>query len=87
MAFDDPVALGRAVSAHPALPACFVKRVSEYAVRRSLTPDDTEWVTDLTTSFAGSAYRFRDLLRAVATSDAFYNPVSNRNNTSGEVQP
>ena len=85
--FNGPVGLGHAVRTHPALPACFVNRLSEYAVRRSLTPGDTGWVTDLTTRFAGGAYRLRDLLRAIATSDAFYKPVFNGNNTSGEVQP
>jgi len=29
----------------------------------------------------------RDLMRTIATSDAFYKPVFNGNNTSGEVQP
>ena len=87
VAFDNPVALGRAVSTHPALPACFVNRISEYAVRRSLTPDDTGWVTDLTTTFAGSEYRLRDLLRAVATSDTFYKPAIYEFNTGREVQP
>ena len=86
VAFDNPVALGRAVSAHPALPACFVNRLSEYAVRRSLTAADTAWVTDLTTGFAGSEYRLRDLLRAIATSDAFYRPILNEHDTVGEVQ-
>ena len=85
--FNGPVALGQAVRTHPALPACFVNRLSEYAVRRSLTPEDTGWVTDLTSSFAGSEYRLRDLMRTIATSDAFYRPVSNGNNTGGEVQP
>ncbi len=85
--FNGPVGLGHAVRTHPALPACFVNRLSEYAVRRSLTPGDTGWVTDLTTKFADSAYRLRDLMRTIATSDAFYTPVSNGNNSSGEVQP
>ena len=85
--FNDPAGLGQAVRTHPALPACFVNRLSEYAVRRSLTQEDVGWVTDLTTKFADSAYRLRDLMRTIATSDAFYTPVFNGNNTSGEVQP
>ena len=85
--FNDPAGLGHAVRTHPALPACFVNRLSEYAVRRSLTQEDMGWVTDLTTKFAGGAYRLRDLMRTIATSDAFYKPVFNGNNTSGEVQP
>ena len=83
--FDDPASLGQAVSMHPALPTCLVRRVSEYAMRRSLIEEDKGWVEDLTNKFARSRYRFRDLLRAVATSDAFYNPSLSSYNLGGEV--
>ena len=85
--FNDPVGLGHAVGAHPALPACFVNRLSEYAVRRSLTQGDTGWVADLTTTFADGEYRLRALLHAIATSDGFYKPVVAGHNTGGEIQP
>jgi hypothetical protein len=85
--FDDPVGLGHAVGAHPALPVCFVNRLSEYAVRRSLTQGDTGWVADLTTTFADGEYRLRDLLHAIATSDGFYKAVVDGHNTGGEIQP
>ena len=84
--FDDPMALGRAVGTHPALPGCLVNRLSEYAVRRSLTSEDMGWVTDLTGTFTASEYRLRELLRAIATSDAFYKPVFNNEDGEG-VQP
>ena len=84
--FDDPVALGRAISEHQALPACFVNRLSEYAMRRSLTAGDMGWVSDLTTMFAGSEYRLRTLLRAIATSDTFYKTSFTSHNTGGEVR-
>ena len=87
IAFDDPVALGHAVSEHPALPACLVNRLSEYAMRRSLTDGETAWVDDLTATFAAQEYRLRDLLRVIATSDALHTPAVNSHNTVGEVQP
>jgi hypothetical protein len=84
--FNDPVALGQAVREHPALPACLVSRLSEYAVRRSLVPGDNGWVEDLTTRFADSGYRLRALMRTVATSDTFYAPSSNSDNSVEEIQ-
>lgn len=72
--FDDAIALGEAVRNHPELPGCFVNRVAEYALRRSLTDGDAPWVETLTTTFADRGYRLRSLLRAVATSDAFFAP-------------
>ena len=85
--FDDPVALGQVVSEHPDLPACLVNRLSEYAMRRSLTDGETAWVDDLTATFAAHEYRLRDLLRVIATSDALHTPAVNSHNTVGEVQP
>ena len=76
MPFRDPVALGKAVRNHPALPGCFVSRVAEYARRRALTDRDAPWVDGLTAAFAVHDYRVRDLFREVATSDAFYAPAS-----------
>lgn len=84
--FDDPVTLGQAVREHPALPACLVNRLSEYAKRRSLLQEDAEWVDDLITRFTDREYRLRPLLRAIAISDDFYEPFLSNNNVSAEVQ-
>jgi uncharacterized protein DUF1592/uncharacterized protein DUF1588/uncharacterized protein DUF1585/uncharacterized protein DUF1595/uncharacterized protein DUF1587 len=73
--FDDPVSLGRAVRDNPAVPACLVKRASEYALRRPLSEGESGWVKDLTSRFTSDGYRLRSLLRAIATSDTFF-PVS-----------
>lgn len=74
--FSDPVSLGVAVRNHPALPSCLVNRVAEYAMRRPLAERDAAWVAELATAFDDHGYRLRHLLRAVATSDAFYAPPS-----------
>ena len=73
--FDDPVSLGRAVRDNSAVPACLVKRASEYALRRPLNEGEAGWVKDLTSRFTSDGYRLRSLLRAIATSDTFF-PVS-----------
>ena len=84
--FDDPVTLGQAVKEHPALPTCFVKRISEYAMRRSLIQEDDDWVEFLAARFADSAYRLRALLKVIATSDDFYKPFLSSHNAIAEVQ-
>ena len=70
--FSGPVALGEALSGHPALPGCLASRVSEYAVRRPLTPGDEDWVEEMTSQFTGEEYRVPALFRAVATSPTFF---------------
>ena len=82
---SGPVALGEAVSRNPALPRCFARRVSEYAMRRSLTPDDQEWVREMTSRFAEGEYRVPALFGAVATSPAFFKTQPNGARTGGEV--
>jgi hypothetical protein len=71
--FDNVVGLGRAVHDNPATPACVVNRVYEFAVGHKPNRAESEWLkTDLQKSFADAGYQFPGLLRAVATSDAFY---------------
>ena len=72
--FSGPVALGEAVSRNPALPRCFARRVSEYAMRRSLGRADQDWVREMTSRFAEDGYRVPALFGAVATSPYFFQP-------------
>ena len=69
---SGPVALGEAVSRHPAVPRCMARRVSEYALRRPLTNDDLGWVREMSSRFADEGYRVPALFGAVARSDAFF---------------
>jgi hypothetical protein len=70
--FDDVVGLGRAVHDNPATPACAVNRVYEFAVGHKPNRAEAEWMkADLQKQFTDSGYKFPDLLRAIATSDAF----------------
>lgn len=70
---SGPVALGEAVSRHPAVPRCMARRVSEYALRRPLTNDDLGWASEMSSRFADEGYRVPALFGAVARSDAFFN--------------
>ena len=72
--FSGPVALGEAVSQNPALPRCFARRVSEYAMRRSLGPDDQDWVREMTSRFVEDGYRVPAFFGAVAMSPKFFQP-------------
>src|SRR5262249_12217938 len=69
--FNDPVGVGQTVRNSPAVPACLVKRASEYALRRPLTDGEASWAKELTSRFATDGYQLRYLLREIATSDAF----------------
>lgn len=52
-------------------PACVVQRVVEYGVGRKIATAEEAWLENLTTAFAKDGYRFRALLRQVATSSSF----------------
>ena len=81
---SGPVALGAAVSRHPALPRCLARRVAEYALRRSLTPRDLPWAAEMASRFAEEGYRLPALLGAVATSPAFLAAQPANGNGTGE---
>lgn len=70
--FADAKGLGAALHDDPALTACLVKRLYEYGVGRVPTSDDKPVLTEFQERFAGAGYRFVPLLRAIATSAAFY---------------
>ena len=72
MTFADAAGLGKAVHDDPAVPACVVTRTVSYGLGRALTKSDAEWTKVLQGDFAASGYRFPDLMRRIALSDAFY---------------
>ena len=74
--FGDPVSLGQTVRNNPAVPACLVKRASEFALRRPLSEGESGWARDLTSRFVTDGYRLRSLLRRIATSDTFFRVTS-----------
>jgi hypothetical protein len=73
VAFKDAIGLGQAVHDHPATPACLVQRLYGYAVGRSPSKSETEWLrSGLQKDFAADGYRLAPLLRRIATSEAFF---------------
>ncbi len=70
--FSDPSGLGRAVHDDPAAATCLVNRLSAYALGRVPANAKQPWVALLQKSFATNGYRVPELMRTIATSDAFY---------------
>lgn len=71
VAFNDAAGLGQALHNHPSLPTCLTKRLFAYATGGLLEPADGTALEMLDQAFAGSGYRFKSLMQAVAMSDAF----------------
>ena len=71
-AFNDADGLARALHDHPALPSCLVKRVYSYATGGPVVlAEDRKVLEYFTQRFAAARYRFPDLLREIALSNAF----------------
>jgi len=71
-AFNDADGLARALHDHPALPSCLVKRVYSYATGGPVAlTEDRKLLDYFTQRFAAAGYRFPDLLREIALSNAF----------------
>ena len=70
--FEDGAGLGEALWQNPATTACLVNRLTEYALGRPVGAGDRAFMAYLEERFADGGYRFPDLLRRIATSDAFY---------------
>jgi len=71
-AFADAAGLGKALHDDPATVSCLVNNTYRYASGRDVAAGEQDWMSWLQQRFAGQGYRFPDLLRDIATSDAFY---------------
>lgn len=72
MPFNDAKGLGQALREDPAATSCVVNRAYSYAAARPIDRGEREWVAYLEKSFAEDDYRFKDLIRKIAVSDALY---------------
>jgi hypothetical protein len=70
--FQGAAELGKVVHDNPATTSCLVNRLYGYAVGRPPVAGEKDWMTYLQAGFAEDGYRIPDLLRRIATSDAFY---------------
>lgn len=69
--YNNAIELSKILHESPTAPNCVAQRVLEYGVGRTLSPGEETLLASLGTSFAQNGYRFRALLRQVATSPAF----------------
>jgi hypothetical protein len=70
--FTDSASLGRAIHDNPAATACLVNSLYRYAAGRDFDPSERDWQRWLGEQFAANGYRLPDLMKTIATSDAFY---------------
>ena len=73
--FVDASSLGQALYKNPAATECVANRLFAYASGRSPQPAEREWLSYLHEEFAGTGYKFPDLLRSIVLSDGFYRVV------------
>jgi hypothetical protein len=69
--YNNGIELSKLLRNSPTAPNCVVQRVVEYGVGRKLSPGEEAWLEPLGQKFAQNGYRFRALLRQVATSPSF----------------
>jgi len=69
--FADAADLGATLSRDPQLGPCFVDSLYKYAVGRDIAPGERAWLDAIEAHFEASGYRMRDILRAIALSEAF----------------
>jgi len=70
--FRNAHELGQALHDDPAATACLVRRLYEYGTGRVPAKGETELLAWLGRDFAAHGYQVSELLRRIATSDAFY---------------
>jgi hypothetical protein len=69
--FDDAVGLGEVLSRHPGLGPCYVRSLYRFAMGRNVVPGEEKFLRELQEQVEASGYLTRDLLRAIAMSEAF----------------
>jgi len=80
--YSDARGLAEVVRSHPDVPSCVANQLYAYATGRPSTRDDREFLGYLGSEFADNNYRLTDLLRHIATSDAFYKVTKPDNQAS-----
>jgi hypothetical protein len=51
--------------------ACATRRTAEWLVGRPLREDEEAWARDLALRFSASDFRYRELVRAIVTSETY----------------
>jgi len=76
VSFTDAPSLGQTIHDHPQTALCLTKRLYEYGLGRAAPRSDDAWVKELVKRFGEHGFRVPDLMRVIALSDKFYEPVS-----------
>ncbi|MBY0508698.1 MAG: DUF1592 domain-containing protein [Rhodospirillaceae bacterium] len=73
VAFSDAAGLAKAIHDHPATASCLVNRVYSYAVGRTPTAGERDWLKqEAGKAFAASGYKIVPLLRKITLHEAFF---------------
>lgn len=70
--FSNPEEMVRIVRDNPAISACLVQRLHQYAARAPVKSLDRDFVARLQKQFAADGYRILKLMKAMAGADEFY---------------
>jgi hypothetical protein len=70
--FEDHAGLSAALSTNSAVPACFVQKTLSYGLGRELGKEERVWFDYVLQKFEQNGYRFKPLMRSIATSDNFF---------------
>jgi hypothetical protein len=84
--FTDVVGLGKALHDNPALPSCLVDRLYSYGSGGAAKPTDRPLLKYYTAQFAQSGYKLPDVLRSIATSDAFQHVTDAKKTNATEAR-
>ena len=70
--FTDARGLGEAMRGNRATSSCLVDRITAYALGRTASKGEREWLTDLKEEFADEGYVLPALMQEIAMSEEFY---------------
>jgi hypothetical protein len=70
--FADAPSLGKAIHDNPSTTACLADSLYRYAAGRDFDPGEKDFRKWLGEQFAASGYKLPELMKTIATSDAFY---------------
>lgn len=68
---ETPAGAGQDITKMPEFAQCAVQRVTSSFLGRATTPDDDALLASLTSTFVGSGYRMKALVRAIVHSDEY----------------
>jgi hypothetical protein len=87
--FNDAAGLGAVLSRDPAVASCLVQTVWRYASGRDVESGERRYLRYLQARFAADGYKLPELMRRIATSQAFYavSPGDNSATATAKNQP